>query len=260
LKIVCICLWVCLAMLPGSVVAEEKTQPEAPLQNGDFVDARAGYTFKVPEGFRRLTEEEHRETVKGVGEYFGKQAAERVLKQAPTYFVGAPDPARPKAKPPAFSITYYESDMTFSQDGLDGYRKELEDNFKKSDTKYGDLSVKLVDLAGIKALRMNYDLFNMMDNTRELITRIAIPGQGRLYEIYFVNSAAQTAEMEKVIHTVLNTFRMQTPVNAGDSASEGWWRRTLAYTLGGFGIGIVLSLIILAISRMGAKKEETQPG
>jgi hypothetical protein len=260
LKTVCLRWVLTAALVLGAGAAAENTETAKPDESGMFKDTRAGYSFLLPEGYRRLSDDEHREAVRSVGEALGKQASERVLRNPPACFIGPVDPKRPKATPPRFSIEYYDSARKFDAALMGEYKAQIEDAQQKSGEKHGDLSLKLVDVGGEKALRVDRETFSVNDNSREFITRVMIPGPSRRYDVEFVCSAGQTDSVEQSLATVLKSFSMQQPVSAGDEASPGWWRRTLAYTIGGFGAGIVLSLLILWLSRVGRKAENTQPG
>ena len=96
-------------------------------------------------------------------------------------------------------------------------------------------------------------MFNPVDNSRSRIVMVMIPGRDRRHDIVFNYSGEQAAAVESALTTVLKTFKVLDHP-ALDAETQGKWGRVIAWTAGGFAAGIILSLLVKALSSVGGKK------
>ena len=255
---VCLLLAQCLSAAAADPSAPPD-EPPAPAA-GDmeklklFSDSDAGYSMRIPDGYQRLTEDETREVFHSISEYFGKEAGERVVRRPPAYFKGAPDPKDPKLKPPSLAVGYTDLDEPIDPEKMGFYKEQLETQLRKTGDKSGDVKVSLVQVDGITALRVELDLINP-DNTRDRVIKIAVPGNGRRYEIAFNYSPEQTASVEPAVATVLRSFKINSHPSL-DPETKNRWTRIIYWTVGGFALGIILSILLKVLSGVGEKEPE----
>lgn len=222
-----------------------------------YTDAAAGYSFVVPAGYDRLSEEENHEVFEGLSKVFGKEASERTQRQPPAWFKGPVDPARPKALPPSLAVSFSSMDQPIDPAELPKYKESLIANFKRRDIRSSDPELSIIQVAGASALRVEHDIFSPIDNSRAQEILISIPGNGRRCEIVFQFSPAQAEGVQQALKTVLDSFKLQTPALL-ESADRQKWSRVIYWTAGS-GLAGVLLYVLIGWAAGAIKKKRTPP-
>lgn len=219
-----------------------------------FEEAEAGYSLRVPSGFSKLSPDESREVFQGISQHFGKQVGERALRRPPAWFRGPVD-SNSKMLPPSLAIGYTDLPGPVDPTQIPRYKSELEAEFRKRGDSYGQLTIILVDVGGINALRIEHELLSPVDKSRSKVVTIAIPGHDKRYDVVFNFSEEQTPRVESAIATVVRTFKLKSaPMLSAES--QGRWTRVLIWTVGGFAAGILLSFLLKVLSGAGEKVPE----
>ncbi|HEY3324861.1 MAG TPA: hypothetical protein VGP72_30695 [Planctomycetota bacterium] len=218
-----------------------------------FKDPDAGYSMRVPEGFARLSDEENRQVFRGITEYMGKQAGERALRRPPAWFKGPADPTNAKLPPPSLAIGYTDLTEPVDPTQMSRYKEELEEAFRKQGEKFGDFSVALASVGGVTSLRIEREIVSVVDGSHGRVVNLAVPGNGRRYDIVFNYSPEQAAHVQPAIETVTRTFRLESALL--DPQTKSKWTRILIWTIGGFIVGIVLSLLLRVLAGVGDKPD-----
>lgn len=213
-----------------------------------FSDPVAGYSLLVPSSYRRLTENEVREIFSGMSKLLGKEIGERAPKRAPAWFVGKPDPAKPNDAPPRFAIGFAELDQPIDPAQITAYRDELAEKHKREGDKIGNMHVSVVSVDGIASLQEEYDYEFGNSTERARLIRLAIPGKGRWYELYFSFSPSQEEGVRAALKELLDSFKvMEHPPQSSENRDK--WLRVLYYTVG-FGLaGVLISILLQKFSR-----------
>ena len=224
-----------------------------------FADPAAGYSFKVPPGYQKLTAEQNREVFDGLSKYLGKEVSERAERQPPAWFNGPADPKRPQTPPPSLGIGFSDLDEPIDPSRMDDYKRELEQEYKRKGDRFGDIKLEVVKVDGINSLRVEHDIFSPVDNSRSRMIKVAVPGHGRRYDIVFTFSTGQAKSVEEALSVVLNTFKVDKHPEISSEA-QSKWSRVMLWTAGGFAAGILLSLILMLLSRVGSKPAVEESG
>jgi hypothetical protein len=247
-----------LVLCAAGVIGGEPA-PKAPDQDLStleaFRDVQAGYSLRLPSGYRKMSEDENRKIVENISQYIGKEAADRVDAQPPAYFKGPIDDERPKTMPPTLTISYASSDEPFETAKLAEYQQRIENTYKKSGLQYSDLKLEIVKIDGVNALRFENEAYSPVDNTRVYKLAFHIPGQGRRYDIVFDCLPFQTESVKAAADVIMKTFKIETPPLM-DAATQGKWTRVALWTAGGFVVGILLSVLIKVLSRSRTKSAQ----
>jgi len=262
-------LWGVIAILAqvhpaiaGETAKESKALPGKEADTGDlplFADPEAGYSMRIPSGYTKLTQDENREVFKNISEYFGKDVSEQVLRQPPVYFKGPADPAKPKALPPSMEVSCAGAPLIVDPAQKAKYQEMLEESYRKSGVRHGDISLDFVRVSGVTALRAEHDLYSAVDNSRNRLIRVLVPGPDRRYDIVFNFSPFQAEAVEQALNVVLKTFKI-TEREALDPEAKTKWGRVALWTVGGFITGILLSLILKLVSGATRKPESAEQG
>ncbi|MCX7806746.1 MAG: hypothetical protein N3A38_16400, partial [Planctomycetota bacterium] len=138
------------AASPAGKAAERKEAAE----QRHYADAEAGYSLKIPDGWRKVTEREVREVFRGMLKAFGKKAVEAVLQRPPVFFEG-PNPRDPMKIWENFGVGHIPTTFTLDPDRLDEYRSMVERQLKSEETPYEDVRVSLARVSGILSLRID---------------------------------------------------------------------------------------------------------
>jgi len=218
-----------------------------------FSDNDAGYSMRIPDGYQRLTEDETREVFHGISEYFGKEAGERVLRRPPAYFKGPPDLKDTKAKPPSLAVGYTDLDEPIDPEKMSIYKEKIEEQLRKTGDKSGEINVSMVQVDGITALRIEHDVINPIDSSRARLIKIAVPGNARRFDIVFNFSPEQTSNVDPAVATILRSFKINSHPSL-DPETKSRWTRILYWTIGGFALGIILSILLKVLSGVGEKE------
>jgi hypothetical protein len=258
------CLWFLLAICLSVCGADKAAAPPAPVTSGEmeklklYSDNDAGYSMRIPDGYSKLTEDETREVFHGISENFGKEAGQRVLRRPPAFFKGPPDLKDTKLKPPSLAIGYSDLDEPIDPTQMAFYKEKLEEQLRKTGDKFGDINISMVMVDGITSLRIEHDVLNPMDNSRARLIKIAVPGSGRRFDIVFNFSPEQSTSVESAVATVLHTFKVNSHA-AIDPETKSKWTRILYWTIGGFALGILLSVLLKVLSGVGETEPESSP-
>jgi len=244
--------------LAGVARAGEAAPKTAPATDVDvsklkpFDDPSTGFWMRIPPGYERLTQDEYREVVKGLTEFLGKEAGERALRQPPVYFKGPVDPKRPNAKPPLLNVFCSGAPLTSDAVRKDRFKEQLEQDYKKQGINHGDISVEDIQVGAANAVRAEYDVYSPIDNSRSRMITVLVPAGDRRYYIFCDFSSNQAEGAEKALGIVLKTFKvLERPVLAPEERTK--WGRVALWTVGGFIVGILLSVILKMLAGMGAK-------
>ena len=202
----------------------------------------------LPAGYRKLTEDETREVFKGLSDYISKDVAERARKQPPTWFVGPLNPKAPNDHPPSLAIAFTENPEQIDPAQIPVYRDMLEEKHKREGDKVGDVILSVVKVDGITSLQEENDMINPINNERNRLIRVAIPGKGKWFELVFNYSTDQNDAVRAALKDTLESFKvMEHPPENIENTKK--WLRVLAYTIG-FGLGgVLLSFIFRKLSR-----------
>jgi len=228
---------------PKSLLIEtEKLSPESP-----FTDPRMGVAFTVPQGFTRLNEEEYRAVVNRLSEQLGKEAGERMMRQAAVHFVG---PTKDGKLPPSMTVSISAGGEKLVPEKLDDYRDRIRISLERNKQRFGTISAKLIKVGNQYALRADHELFSIEDNSRQNVTMLLVPGGDRQCDIVFNYSKGQEALIDRAFDKVVETFKFVegTP----RSAATRDWGRVFLWTGGAFVFGIALSFVLRALNK-GAK-------
>ncbi|MFH0939670.1 MAG: hypothetical protein V1899_10385 [Planctomycetota bacterium] len=249
-------LW--LALVGHGLCASENRSSETDLSClQKFSDPIAGYSIRIPEGYKRLTEDENREVIHGLSEIFGKEFGERTAQQPPTYFKGPKDSARLKNMPPTLAISYSPLDEPIDASKLSQYQAKIERTYKKHGIQHGDLKLEVIQINNVNALRVEHEVFSPIDNSRGFKTFVTIPGKGRRYEIILDYSPSQIEGAQSALAIVLKSFQLE-DVLFMNPETQSKWSRVILWTIGGFVAGVLLSLLLLFLIRTGAKTSVTR--
>ena len=221
-----------------------------------FRDAEAGYAMRIPAGYTRLTQDENREVFKNIGDYFGKEVSDRVLRQPTVYFKGPVDPAKPKALPPSLEISCIGAPLAVDRSAKAGYLEILEEDYRKSGIRHGDITIDFVRVSDASALRVEHDLYSPIDNSRSRLIRVLVSGLDRRYDIFFNFSPHQAEAVERALNVVLTTFK----ISESQMLDKTKWGRVALWTVGGFITGLVLSLVLKLLSGAGPKPQNAAQG
>lgn len=220
-----------------------------------FKDKEAGYSMRLPEGYTRLTQDENREVANNLSEYFGKEASERALRQPPAYFRGPLDPARPKGMPPSLVVNCTGAPLAVDRAQKQQYKEMIEESYRKRGIRHGDIAVDVIQVGSVNAVRAEHDLFSPVDNSRNRVIMVLVPGPDRRYNITLNFSTYQAQAAEAALDVVLRTFKIHPPA-AVDAETQIKWGRVALWTAGGFITGILLSLILKALSAAARKQAQ----
>jgi hypothetical protein len=243
---------------PAPEAPKEAVPPPPPEQPSDpeklefYEDAQAGYSFRIPAGYQRLTPDQDRQVFNQLSQYFGKDIGDRAMRQPPVYLAGPADPRFPRALPPSLAVTCAGTPIAVDAARKEEYRKVLEEGYDKQGLRHGDIKVEIVKVAGVEALRAAFELFSPVDNTRSQIVMVMVPGRDRRYDIVANYSATQAEHAEPALAVVLHSFRIAAPPLLAPEV-QNQWGRIVAWTVGGFIVGIVLSLLAKALSKAAPK-------
>ena len=244
----------------GSLAAAADTAPApdtTPLVL--FNEPAAGYSMRIPAGYERLTEDENREVFRGLSEYYGKEVGERVLRRPLACFKGPINPKKPKEKPPALAVGYSGPGEPIDPAKLPGYKDKLEQEYRKSGEKYGEITIGIVKVDGINSLRVEHDSFSPIDNSRSRTIKVIVRGSEASYDIVFDFSGDQAANVEGALDTVLSTFKISLhPMVDQETTSK--WTRVALWTVGCFVVGILLSMLLKMLAGVGEKTPEESGG
>jgi hypothetical protein len=244
-------------MLSGVVfcAAAGEPVPPAPDNLSDFNDAEAGYSFKIPAGYTRISQETIREAFKSISETLAKDASARTRKFPPAYFKGPIDPDHPKLPPPAMAIGYTELAESIDPEMIAKYKEQLEANARKEGENTLNLQLELIHVNGILSLRTEYDKYSPIDNTRMRQVDISVPGHQCRYDIIFTYNSEQAPRLKDAIDTMTRTF---TVAEAASPGGANRWVRVALYTVGGLVLGLLIGFIFGAIA--GNKNPEPAEG
>lgn len=230
---------------PSSTDTSKALSPETP-----FSDPRMGIAFTLPEGFVRLSDDEFRANITRLSEYVGKEAAERVQRQAPLCFRGTSTDGR---MPPSLSFSIYGGKVKYEAGKLDRYRDEIRAGLEKGNVRHGTLDLKLVKVGDVEALRVDYEIQSAEDNSRQRQLTLLIPGPDRFCDVGITYLRGQEDQVERGLAKITSTFRYFQS-NTISAAGGKNWNRIFAWTAGAFLFGVVLSFALRALS--GKPKEE----
>lgn len=217
-------------------------------------DKDAGYSMRVPPGYTRLSQDESREVLKGISQLSGKEVSARALRQPPVYFRGPADPAKPKAKPPSLEVSCTGAPLVVDAAHKDQFMQRLENDYDKNGIRHGDISLEVIQVAGVSAYRAEHDTYSPVDNTRNRAILVFVPGPDRRYDIAFNFSPHQAEGVAQALNIVLKTFKL-TERPLLDPETQTAWGRVALWTVGGFLAGIVLSVLLkLFAGKATAKK------
>ena len=245
------------ALVSGSVarVPAAETTPDAKtatVTEQVFNEPGAGFSMQIPAGYTRLSDDENREVFSRLSEHFGKEAGERALRQPPVRFKGPVDPKRTEMVPPSLTVTCSGLNWIFDAAKKAEYKDKIEQDYKKSGVKHGDISLDVITVGGVNSLRADHDIYSPVDNTRGKIAMVIVPGAERSYDIVFSYSEDQAHDVDAALATVIKSFKAEVlPVITEESMSS--WKRVLMWTLGCFVAGIVLSLLLKTLAGVGEK-------
>jgi hypothetical protein len=219
-----------------------------------FSDPAAGYSIRLPAGYERLSEEENRERDSGLSELFARNPSEHAQLQPSIYFKGPQDPKRPKLPPPVFVMSYYDSDQAIDPKELPHYQQLIEQNYRKKGDRYSDLRLTVVQVNGLDALKVENDLINLINNSRDKVirVRIPVPANSRHYEIFFNFSPNQNDEVQAALAVLLQSFKSQ-PLPLLDPAAERKWTRILFWTVGSGAAGMLIYWLFFLLTRRTKK-------
>jgi hypothetical protein len=248
--------------------AEPKAEPRAepaPAAPADinaldtYVDNTAGYSFKIPQGYSKLSPEQNREVFEGLSRFLGKEVGERAERQPPSWFSGPPNPKKPKSAPPSLAVGYTDLDEAVDPAQMPKYKQELEEEYKKRGERFGEIKIDIIKVDGVDSLRVEHDIFSPIDNSRSRMIKISVPGAARRYDIVFNFQSDQAEGVDGALATVLKTFKIDK--NAGmDATTQSKWKRIAIWTIGCFFAGILLSLVLKVLAGVGEKKPEESGG
>jgi len=247
------------SLLLAEAAERELQEPKAKSQEPLFEDSEAGYSMRIPAGYAKLTQDENREVFKSIGEYFGKDVSERVLRQPPVYFRGPVDPAKPKALPPSLEVSCAGAPMLVDPAQKAKYQEMLEESYRKSGLRHGDISVDFVRVSGVTALRAEHDLYSPVDNSRSRLIRVLFSGPDRRFDVVFNFSPHQAEAVEQALNVVLKTFKI-TEREVLDPETQTRWSRVALWTAGGFVTGLLLSIILKLVSNARRKPQDNAQG
>jgi hypothetical protein len=230
---------------PKPILPAESAKP-APVTTGPakrepYSDAIAGYSVLLPTGYRPLTENETRKVFKWMSEGLARDVGDRAGKRPPVWFIGSTDPKKPDELPPSFAIGFAELDQQIDPALIPAYKLELEEKHKREGDKVGGVALSIVTVDGITSLQEEY-AYSMPNNGDGRLIRLAVPGKGKWYEMYFSYSPSQDESVHAALKEVLDSFKvMEHPPENIENHNK--WMRVLYYTLG-FGLaGVVLSFL-----------------
>jgi len=211
------------------------------------MDPVAGYSVSIPTGYRKLTDDETREVFKGLSDYLGKEIGERARKRPPVWFIGPVNPKAPNDHPPSFAIAFTENQEQIDPAQIPAYRDSLEEKHKREGDKVGGVVLSVVKVDGIASLQEEDDMVSPVNNERNRLIRVAIPGKGKWFELVFNYSTDQNESVRTALKETLDTFKvMEHPPENTENTRK--WLRVLAYTVG-FGLGgVLLSYIFRKLS------------
>jgi hypothetical protein len=261
-------VFVCAMLLCGAVLIAAEPSPSAdtstaispaalPENLSDYKDAEAGYSFKVPAGYTRLTQDQIRVAFKGLSESLGKDISERTPIRPPAYFQGPLDPAHPKLLPPGMAVAFTALAEQIDPAQMPKYRESYEAYLRKDGESAGDIQVDVIQVGGIPSLRIEHDIFSPVDNSRMRMLKISVPGHERRYDIVFSYYGEQAAAVKTAVDTVLRSFTLAD--SAMPSASSRGWVRVALYTVGGLVLGLLLGLIFGAIAGKNPQPATQKP-
>jgi hypothetical protein len=218
-------------------------------------DTEAGYSFKVPAGYTRLTQDQIRIAFKGLSESLGKDVSEKQPVKPPAYFQGPIDPDHPKLLPPGMAVAYTALAEQIDPALMQKYRESYEAYLRKDGENVGDIQVEVIQVGGVPSLRIEHDIFSPVDNSRMRMLKISVPGHERRYDIVFSYYTEQSAAVKSAVDTVLQSFTVSESARA--PLGNNRWVRVGLYTVGGLLLGLLLGLIFGAIA--GNKGPQAAP-
>lgn len=225
---------------PKSLLVEtEKLSPETP-----FTEPRMGIAFTVPQGFTRLNEEEYRAVVNRLSEQLGKEAGERMMRQAAVHFVG---PSKDGKLPPSMTVSISNGGEKLVPEKLDNYRDRIRMSLERNNQRFGTISAKLIKVGNQYALRADHEIYSLEDNSRQNVTMLLVPGGDRQCDIVFNYSKGQEALVDRAFDKVVETFKFVE--GAPKSGTTRDWGRVFMWTGGAFVFGIALSFILRALNK-----------
>ena len=137
-------------------------------------------------------------------------------------------------------------------------KEKLEEQLRKTGDRFGEITVTMAMVDGITCLRIEHDVINPIDNSRARLIKIAIPGNGRRFDIVFNFSPEQTVSVEPAVATVQRSFKVNSHP-ALDPETKNRWTRILLWTVGGFALGIILSILLKVLSGVGESEPKSTP-
>jgi len=223
---------------PSLLVETDKLAPETP-----FTEPRMGISFTVPQGFSRLNEQEYRAVVNRLSEQLGQEAGERMMRQAAAHFVG---PTKDGKLPPSMAVSISAGGEKLTPEKLDEYRERIRKSLEQNKQRFGTISAKLIKVGSQFALRADYEIFSIEDNTRQSVTMLLVPGGDRQCDIVFNSSKGQEAFIERSFDKVVETFKFVEGVKTSGTRD---WGRVFLWTGGAFVFGIGLSFVLRALNK-----------
>lgn len=208
-----------------------------------YTDPVGGFSLSLPTGYRKLTEDETREVFKGLSESLNKNVSESVRKQPPVWFIGPVDPKLPAMRPPSLAIAFTENAEQIDPAQVSAYKDALEEKRKQDGGKGGELALSVVKVDGIPSLQEEAEMTNSLNNERDRLIRVAIPGKGKWFELVFNYSADQNEPVRAALKEALDSFKvMEHPPENVENTKK--WLRVFYYTMGFGLVGILLSFVL----------------
>ncbi|MGD0092996.1 MAG: hypothetical protein ABSE73_24040 [Planctomycetota bacterium] len=207
-----------------------------------FEDKEAGYSMRIPAGYKLFTADQNRAVVKTINEFGGKEVNERVQRFPPARFGGPVDPAKPKALPPSLEVLC-TGPLSIDPAQKAQYQQMLEEDYRKTGLRHGDITLKFIQVSGVNALQAEHDMYSPMDNSRNRLIRVLVPAPDRSFDIIFNFSPHQQEGVEEALQVVLNSFKI-TEWRMLDSDAQTKWGRVALFTVVGFVTGIVLAYVL----------------
>lgn len=233
---------------PKDIKPDDKASPVELAKREMYTDPVAGYSVLIPNGYRKLTDDESREVFNGMSEVLGKKdIGERSRKRPPAWFIGPVNLKQPNEHPPSFAIAFTENQEQIDPSQIPVYKEMLEEKHKREGDKVGDLVLNVVTVDGIISLQEEGDMISPVNNERNRIIRVAVPGKGKWFDLIFNYSTDQNDPVRVALKETLDSFKvMEHPPENIENRNK--WLRVLYYTVG-FGLaGIVLSFVLRKLS------------
>ena len=235
-----------IMLASGAAASEDSKGSTSAKAESAYADAEAGYSMKIPGGWRKVTEKEVRQLFRVMLKAFGKQAVEAALQRPPVYFEG-PDPKDPMKIRPHFGVGYIPTTFAVEPDRAGEYREMVEKQFLSEQASCEEVRVTPVKISGILSLRIDYTTRRQaVSPLKMLVSHTLIPTDDRTLELVFIFDPSQREEMEKVMDFVLDSFSVARPP---EPAWSQRWKRIALLTAAGFAGGVLLGLVLQRFSR-----------